>query len=428
MALEPPGPAPAGEPLLRSAYSLLVNTVLTSGLGMAFWIVAARLYTPGEVGRDSALVAGMMQMSSVAQLNMANALVRFLGSRPDARRVLAAAYAASGAAALLLGIGFVALAPRLAEDFEFLTREPAIGAVFVLAVVLWGIFALQDAALTALRRAPWVPVENGLFGVLKLAALPVLLAVGSAHGVFLAWVIPMCALLIPVNWLIFRRVLTAHRVVRMPEIMDRRRLVSFLAQDYLATVLAQASLTLLPIVVVATLGSGANAYFYVPFTIAIAFDALFWSVSTSLVAEGARDTARIPELARLLVRRFALILLPGVGALLLLAPLVMLPFGPDYVRESTPLLRLLVCGSLFRAVVVLAAAIWRLEGRGTRIVALDASLLALLLCAAIPLANTMGLEGVALAWVGSSVLVGVAALPGVAAVVRGGARPAGRPS
>ncbi len=417
----------SAEPLLRSAYSLLINTVLTSGLGMAFWIVAARLYAPAAVGRDSALVAAMMQISSVAQLNMANTLVRFIGTRPDALRVLVLAYAVSAAAALLLGAGFVVLAPQLADDFRFLTNDPTTGAVFVLAVVLWGVFALQDAALTATRRAAWVPIENGTFGVLKLLALPILLAVGSSHGVFLAWVIPMCALLLPVNWLLFRRVLAAHGVQTKPPALDRHRIVTFLAQDYVATVLAQASLTLLPIVVVATLGSSANAYFYVPFTIAIAFDALFWSVCTSLVAEGALDESRIPHLARLLVRRFALILLPGVGLLVALAPLVMLPFGEDYVRESTSLLRLLVCGSVFRAVVVLAAAIWRLERRGSRIVAMDASLLALLLCGAVPLANAMGLAGVALAWVGSSVVVGTAAMPHVARVLRsargGGADP-----
>lgn len=76
----------------------------------------------------------------------------------------------------------------------------------MVAVVLWGIFALQDAALTAMRQAPWVLLENGLFGVLKLAGLALLFAIGSTHGAFIAWVVPMCLLLYTVNWLLFRRI------------------------------------------------------------------------------------------------------------------------------------------------------------------------------------------------------------------------------
>jgi hypothetical protein len=50
-----------------------------------------------------------------------------------------------------------------------------------------------------------------------------------------------------------------------------------------------------------TLGSRANAHS--PFTIPLAIDATLFSVSTSLVAEGALLPERIPELARLLMRR-----------------------------------------------------------------------------------------------------------------------------
>jgi hypothetical protein len=37
-------------PLLRSVYSLMLNAALTTGLGLGFWLVAARLYEPSEPG------------------------------------------------------------------------------------------------------------------------------------------------------------------------------------------------------------------------------------------------------------------------------------------------------------------------------------------------------------------------------------------
>jgi len=402
-------------PLLVSAYSLGVNSVLTAGLGMAFWVVAARTYPSTSVGQDSALLAAMMQISMVAQLNMANAVVRFMPGHSAGGRLLFWAYVSSSTAAVLFGAGFVFLAPLISDDFAFLTREPLTGLAYVAAVAFWGVFALQDCALIALGHAPWVPLKNGVFGLLKLAALPLMFAIGSAHGVFAAWIVPMFLLLVPVNWLIFRRLLVRYRATResrtSPAMLPRRRLASFLALDYLATVFAQTSLAVLPILVVAILGTRANAHFYIPFSIAIALDAAFFSISMSLVAEGALAPARVPALVRLLVRRALFIVLPLVTLLFVAAPLVMRLFGEEYAGNSTPVLRILLCAGLCRAVVALVGAIWRLNGSTGRIAALDGCMLLGVAATTVPLAQAMGVVGVALAWLGTTLVVACVGLP-----------------
>src|SRR3712207_8892491 len=94
-----------GQPLLRTAYSLIANVILTAGLGVGFWIAAARLFDAEDVGRDSALISAMSLISSVAQLNLGNALLRFLpGMRSGAARALGATYAITGALSLVLGV------------------------------------------------------------------------------------------------------------------------------------------------------------------------------------------------------------------------------------------------------------------------------------------------------------------------------------
>jgi O-antigen/teichoic acid export membrane protein len=414
--------AQLAEPLVRSAYSLAAASVVTAVLGMAFWIVAARIYPSDDVGRDSALIGAMIQLSTVAQLNLANTLIRFMPGRAAAGRMLAGAYAASAVAAVVLATAFVLLAPSVSDELRFLTREPLTGAGYVVAVALWGVFALQDAALTATRHATWVLTKNGLFGVLKVACLPLTLAIGLAHGTFLSWVIPMCVLLVPVNWLLHRRLRqTAPSAAAVDEAqLKGRRLARFLAFDYLAAISIQTSMTMLPLIVIGILGSRANAYFYIPFTIAIALDAMFWSMCTSLVAEGALAPQRLAQLVRLLVRRVAFIVAPLIALLVVAAPLVMLPFGEEYVDESTNVLRLVLLASLFRGAMLLAAAIWRLEGRGARIAALEGCMLLGLLGAAIPLAHAFGVDGVALAWLGSAVAAGCPALPVIARHVRAG--------
>ena len=422
-------PTRGTQPLLRSAYSLMASSAASAVLGMAFWVLAARMFSPATVGRDGALIAALVELSTLCQLNFDNAMVRFLPAvRTRASRVLASAYAVTGAAAVVVGVAFVLLVPLVAEEFRFLTDEPLAGVSFVVALVLWGVFSLQDAALTAMRRATWVPIENGLFGVLKIAALPILLAVGTGHAVFLAWTIPVVLLLAPVNILLFRRVIPAHRVAPGPERsllreIGRRGAARFLAQDYAASMLARLAATALPLLVVALLGAADNAYFAIPFTIVFAFDMLFLNVGVSLVAEGAMAEERVRHLARAIVRRFVVLLVPGVAVMIVAAPLLLAPFGGDYVEEGTTVLRILACASLARAVVALFVALERLGGRGMRILAVEAALMVVLLGLVVPLAESMGTEGVAVAWVVASTAVATTLIPSLTRSLRRGIVP-----
>jgi O-antigen/teichoic acid export membrane protein len=421
--------AEAANPLLRSAYSLMLTAALTAVLGLAFWLVAARLYAADDVGRDVALIAVMVELSTICQLNLVNAVTRFLPSlERGAGRALLVAYAASGALALVLAVGLVLLAPLASEEFGFLRDDVRIAALFVVAQVGWGWFVIQDAALTATRRAPWVLVENAVFGVLKLAALPLLLVLGSGHGVFLAWVLPAIVLLAPVNFYLFRRAIPEHVCRHRPGgsallRLGRGRLVRFMALDYGASVFAQGAATVLPVLVVALLGGSANAYFYVPYMIVTAFVMLFYAATDSLVVEGALAEDRIRTLAATLVRRFAFLVVPGTAVIAAAAPVILLPFGEDYAREGTPVLRLLACACVFRVTVMVYVAIARLHGRGARILSVEAARAGILLAGAVVLAGPLGLEGIALAYLGGSAAVAAAVLPSLVRFFRARSAP-----
>ena len=417
---------PTRDPLIASAYSLVANSALTAGLGVAFWSVAARLYEPAELGRDAALIAVMLELSAICQLNMVNAVTRFL---PSLKRwtawALLRAYAASAAAALVGGALFLLVAPRVSPEFDFVIADWRLGALYVVGLVSWGWFAVQDAALTAVRRAPWVPVENGLFGVLKLAGLPAFLALGAADGVFLAWTLPVLLLIPPVNLYLFRRAIPEHLRRHRPPgsaILARlgpRGVVRFMAQDWAATALSLAPTAILPVLIVALLGPQPNAYFFIPYMIVTAFNMLFAAAGTSLVVEGAMAEDRVRAMAGRIARRFALIGITGTTVMIAAAPLILVPFGQDYVRESSSVLRLLACGSVFYAALALYVALARVRGRSSGILMAEAIKLPLLLGGAVVLCGPLGIEGVAIAWLASIAFVACAVTPSLVRFLRG---------
>jgi O-antigen/teichoic acid export membrane protein len=423
----PPAPAvpPVHDstPLLKSAYSLALNVILTSALGLGFWIVAARIFPSSTVGRDAALVSAMMTLSAICQLNLGDALARFLPivrHRPD--RVVWGSYLLTGAVSIIGAIAFIFIAPAVSHSYRFLTAQPALAVLFAAAVVVWGVFTLEDAILTAARRAVWVPVENTIFGVLKIAALPVMLSMASGHPVFIAWVAPVVALVIPVNLFIFLRVLRkpmASSGTRSPiERFGLRGLLGFLAQDYVAFVCTQLSSGLLTILVVALLGGSAGAYFYMPFVLVQAFDNLFLYIVQPLTVEGALAEPRLPELSRVIVRHFGWVLVAGVIVLVGGASLILAPYGVSYAHHGAAVLRLLALASLFRAVTALFVAICRVEGRATTILSTQAATLALLMLLVVVLAPSHGLVGVGVAWLLTSIVVAGANLGHVLKVLR----------
>jgi hypothetical protein len=291
---------------LRSAYSLVINTAATGLLGVVFWIVAARVFPPETVGRDSALIVTMMTISTICQVNLPNLFVRFLPERDDARRVILLGFAANSGLAVLLGVGAMAVMPRVSGELGLLSFGSWVGWLWVASLALWGVFALQDAALTALRHAPWVASKNTVFGVLKLVCLPLFLVAGAETGVFLAWVVPMIVMLVPINALIFRRAVRRH----VPAADDgthsafrSREVRRFLALDYGASTFIQGLYTVLPLLVLGILGSTANAYFWIPFSLITAVDMMSLSIATSMTVEGAFAKERLAELVRTAVRR-----------------------------------------------------------------------------------------------------------------------------
>jgi len=438
-ALTDGGPEPAlrgrrPEPLAITAWALIANTVTTSALGVAFWAVASRLYSPEKLGEDAALISAMILLSTVSQLNLGMGITRLLPQVRDRRwRPVLGAYALTAVVGAILTSGFLVVVSRLSGGFAFLAHEPALGLALLGAVVLWNIFALQDAVLTSARWAAAIPVENGVFGLLKIGVMVGLAGGFIGHGVFLAWLLAMVVLLVPVSGLIFSKVLPSTGGQRSPSLAatvlplgDRAVVIRYLGTDYLAALLSQGSTALLPLLVVGVLGRAENAYFYVTFLIVSAVGALALSLSTSLVVEGAYDDTNLVSLARRSAVRYVKFIAPAVAALILAAPLVLLPFGTAYVANGTALLRLLLVGTVPQAVVMLYLGVERVRARVHRVLAVEAATLVLVTIGAILGMRRYGLIGLGLAWLIAQVSVAAMVAPRVWRLV-GGAGPEREP-
>lgn len=355
-----------------TALALMSATAFSALFGFAFWVVAARWFPADQVGRASAAVSSMSLLAGLAQLNLISLYARFLPTAGHrSRRLILAGYAASAAASVVLATGFLALggAAGLIGD------RPVSRLIFTIAVVASAIFFIQDGVLAALHRPAWVPVKNVVAAAGKLALLPLLAGVALGDGLLLAWVAPMLASMLAVNWWILTRLAPAgdkpHAPAAAAVAPARRELLSFASAEYINGLLTNAVAFLPPVLVTAVLGPAVGAYFYLPWLVGVAGSTLVWNVVTSFVVSATSDD----QGSRLHVRRAALLIaaIVGTGAVVLATaagPLLGL-LGPEYAAQGATELRLIGLSLPCTGVILLYSAFAIMEKRMWRIVAIQ---------------------------------------------------------
>ena len=202
-------------PVYREGYALVLSAGLAAGLGFVYWIIAAHAYDPDVVGLNAAAISTMMLVSGVAQLNLIGGLLRFVpGAGPSTWRLVGWSYAISLVVAVAASVAFFVIARAWVPSLEFLSSDDGFALWFVLATMVWCIFNLQDAVLTGLRRAVWVPVDNVLFAVVKIVLLVVLAGFLPRFGIFASWTFALVLSVLAINALLVFRLIPQH--IRAP--------------------------------------------------------------------------------------------------------------------------------------------------------------------------------------------------------------------
>ena len=406
------------DPHYRTGYALVANTIGTTVVGFFYWVVAAHLYDRQALGRCSALVSALIVVSALAQLDLPTILPRFLPQAGrSAGRFIAYGYGASSVAALVAGVGFVTILPRLSSQWQFLRASPPLEAIFIAALLVWGIFALEDAALTGLHRAVVVPVENSAYGVIKLVLLVAVASVLPSFGVFVAWLIPLLAIVPVVNWLIFGRYAKA-RDTAAAATLHAREVIRFALIDYAGALFAQGYGYVLPLLVLSVLGATANGTFFVAYTIATALMLTAFNFGTSLLVEGLRAPDRLPQLTRGVLLRCVVITTSGAVVLGVGGRFILRIYGAAYAANASVVLAVLGVATIPYSIVIITFALDRIAGRVGRVAITQLSLAVLVLGLSVPLMKKFGIDGVGFALLSADFMVAVARFPTIAHALR----------
>jgi O-antigen/teichoic acid export membrane protein len=413
----------ANRAVLFNAGALIGTTGVNMVLGFAFWWVAARHFSPSQVGVASAAVSAITLIGTLGMLGLGTLLIGELPRRPGRQGALiATALAVAGMVAALLGLGFALLAPALSPNLQSFAQSGWSIALMALGSGLTAVTLVLDQAVLGLLRGDLQLWRNGIFSAAKLGALLLLVfyaADRSGSSIFGAWVFGFVVSIGAISAIAVRN-RTGMGSYR-PRLAVLRGIGKAALGHHLLNVALQLNSLVMPLIITVVLTTASTAYYNTAGMVSTVVYVAPTALATVLYAVGSADPDALRQRLRFTLGLALAITVACNGALLFLATPVLGVFGHAYAHNAALPLQIFSLGAIPICIREHYAAICRIRGRaalGTPLVLMGALLKVGL---AIVGAETHGLAGLSLGILIAGCLEALAMAPVVYGVASGAA-------
>ncbi|MBV9098251.1 MAG: hypothetical protein JO079_09350, partial [Frankiaceae bacterium] len=274
-----------------------------------------------------------------------------------------------------------------------------------------------DGCFVALRRSSGQFTRNLVFAVVKMALLIAPLALlrhPGAASILWTWDAALLA-----SALLAIVLLERHGMhLAVPRRSGLRRLFVHrhtMLGYQLGSLGASLPPFLFPALVIALLGTRANAYVYFTWSIAGILFTVSTSIGLALFAEGAHQED-LRRQTRLAIKTMSLVLVPMAAVMLVLADRILSLFGHEYAVHGATLLRIFAVGALADAVTNCYVGVRNAQHRLVEVATLNFVIAAIAIGGAATFLRAWGINAVGWSWTAAQ-LVGCAWV--IVAVARG---------
>jgi O-antigen/teichoic acid export membrane protein len=406
--------------LLGTIGTLIASTGVTSGLGVAFWWLAAHRASLGAVGNGAAAVSAMTLAGTFGMIGLNTALIPHLARRTrDGDGLLAAGLSAAALVSGVLAAGLWLAALLAGGRFASYLHTGPEALVFIGGSALTGASLVLDEALLGLLGGAPQLWRNSAFAVAKLAALAGFTALWHDQlgtSILTAWVAGT-ALSLAVAATVLR--LRGVRLLSRPRWAVLRGIGGASARNTWLNNALQAPGLAGPMLVTGLLGAEHGGAFYVAYTALAIATMLPFHFTTALYAANAADPGGLAAKLRFTLRVCLLGGVAGVPLMVVAAHPVLHVFGAQYAARATlPLI--VMAASYFGSVLKNHyVALLRIADEITT-AAVYATVTGVIRLAAMAVGGLAGgLLGVSVALLVSSTAEGLYTIPALRAAVKG---------
>ncbi|HEY0754633.1 MAG TPA: zinc ribbon domain-containing protein [Ktedonobacteraceae bacterium] len=178
--------------VLLNAGSIIGTTAVTSILGFAYWVVAARLFPDSAQGIADTMISMMALLGTMSMMGLGTLLTGELTRQPGKEwALLNAALLFTGGVGVVVGALFALLAPIISPRLNLVGQNIVTIVIFALGVGLTALTMVLDQAMIGILRGGLQLGRNTVFSIVKLAVLFVCAYFfkGTAMLIYTTWLI-----------------------------------------------------------------------------------------------------------------------------------------------------------------------------------------------------------------------------------------------
>ena len=399
--------------LLRNSVFMMSSTVITSGIGYLYWVVAARIYSAHDLGLGSAFISIMTLTSTFANVGIGAALIQLLPRRKAGHEwslTLNVSMAMGVIVSLFGGIIVTTVLPLVSPQFAIIKIYTSSGLILIVSVAVWTVAMLLDQTFVAERATGNMAIRNTIFALLKFLLMVLLVQLG-ALGVFSSWILAGAATVIFAVLVLIPRLKRDYHFVIEGMGKQVRSMLSLFAGHQFISLGGMLPEYLLPVFVSIRLSVTDNAYFYTTWMMGSIFFMVSPSVAASLFSEGSHAARDVAQKARASLGIIGVLLGPIILVFFFGGRYIMAFFGPSYPDHGFALLMILATSAVPDAITNIYVSVLRVRGRLRFAAVINLTMAAITLGLGWILLPILGIAGAGWAWLiaqsTGSLIVGV---------------------
>lgn len=391
------------EPLYRNSVALMLNSAFSALFGLLFWIVAARIMSAKDIGLVTATISVATFILALSKIGLDQGLMRYLPETKEKNYFCSTILILTLALSLILSGIFLIGVNIFSPALLFLQKGWFLLA-FLAYIVITSIYSIQNIILIAIRRSDLSMLQNILLGV-RIPLLTFFAPLGFL-GVFSTFGISFLLTLIFGFFLLDRQGLS---IARNFDINSIKKTLKFSFGNFSAGIFTMAPVTIIPIMIVNTVGAEEGAYFYVAYSVAALLFMIPNAVSTSLFVEGSYSLP-LRENTIKAMKLISIILIPALIMIFLFGDKILQLFSEEYSEQSLEMLQLLAFSSIFSSVISIFTSIKKIQKDVRIINYMNFVLSGMIIGFGYLALLKYGLLGLGYAWLGANIVMCVFAI------------------
>lgn len=342
------------DPLYRNSIAIMFNSAFAALFGLLFWIVAARTMPSSDIGLATAAISAAALIQGLSWLGMDAGLVRYLPESQDKNGIYNTVAVVTIVVAILLTSIFIIGINFFSPALGFL-REGWFLPIFISYVVFSSVYSIQNTTMIAIRRADLSLVQNLILGI-RIPLLFFMASIGII-GIFLSLA---SAFIIGFLFSVIILYKFGFSFTKHFDTITVKKMIAFSLGNYTASMLMMLPVSVLPLMIINTIGAEEGAYFYIAYSVAGLLFMIPHAISMSLFVEGSHNQP-IKENVIKSIKFVMVLLLPSIIFIVLFGDQLLMLFSAEYSEKSFEILQLLAVSSVFAAIISIYTSIKRIQ-------------------------------------------------------------------